>query len=469
MTIFLALLLTTQVRIEAKIDVDPAKTLATMQPLGQGIGVAVWDQHMVDPEIPKLIENAGYKIVRYPGGSYADIYHWKTGTTTKGMGGTVMPGSHFDSYMAMALKAKAETLITVNYGTNPEGTGGAEPSEAAEWVRYANKTKGYKVKYWEIGNEVYGNGFYNGQGWEADLHAPDSKRKEDRLKNPKLGPTEYGKNVNAFVQAMKAEDPSIKIGAVLTCPGGWPDGVDPDWNSNVLKECGRNIDFVVIHWYGEGKTPVEALYSTDQIPVVLGKLRTVVDRYCGDRAKDVQLWMSEGDGSGLGLRQSGGLFAADFFANWLKYGAATVTWWNLHNGMSVSQTGEPGDQGLLSSGHSRAGVFQPPANTPFPPYYGHMMFNKFARPGDTFIQSTSSRRELAAHAVRRKDGRLALMLINRDDDYEMVAQLGEAFSATGKRIDYTRAGIGREKAFSGKAIAVPPSSITVLVFDRSAR
>lgn len=465
MTTLLALLLTqAQMRIEVKVNVDPAKTLATMQPLGQGIGVAVWDQHMVDAEIPKLIRDGGYSIIRYPGGSYADIYHWKTGQTTKGIEGTVMPGSNFDSYMAMAKKAKAETLITVNYGTNPEGTGGAEPSEAAEWVRYANKTKRYGVKYWEIGNEVYGNGFYNGEGWEADLHAPDSKRKADRLQNPKLGPTAYGRNVNEFVKAMKAEDPTIKVGAVLCTPGGWPDGVAPDWNTNVLKECGQNIDFVVVHWYGEGKTPTETLYSTQQIPVVLKKLRAVVDQHCGAHAKDVQLWMTEGDGSGLGLRQMGGLFAADFFACWLKYGAATVTWWNLHNGMNVSPTGEVGDQGLLSSGHSRLGVSQPLANTPFPPYYGHQMFAKFARPGDVFLESSSSRSELAAHAVRRKDGRLAVMLINRDDDYEMVVRVGGASSA-GRRVDYTRAGMGREKAFSGETIAVPPSSITVVVFN----
>ena len=40
-------------------------------------------------------------------------------------------------------------------------------------MRYANVTKGYGVKYWEIGNEVYGNGHY-GADWEADNHADKS-------------------------------------------------------------------------------------------------------------------------------------------------------------------------------------------------------------------------------------------------------------------------------------------------------
>ena len=48
----------------------------------------------------------------------------------------------------------------MNYGS---GTA----AEAAAWVKYANVTKNYGVKYWEVGNEVYGNGAY-GSSWEYD-------------------------------------------------------------------------------------------------------------------------------------------------------------------------------------------------------------------------------------------------------------------------------------------------------------
>src|ERR671928_77302 len=89
----------------------------------------------------------------------------------------------------------AQPMIIANYGT---GT----PAEAADWVRYANVTKGYGAKYWTIGNENYGNGHY-GANWEADDHADKS-------------PTEYGNEVVAFADAMKAVDPTIKVGAVLT-------------------------------------------------------------------------------------------------------------------------------------------------------------------------------------------------------------------------------------------------------------
>ncbi len=64
-------------------------------------------------------------------------------------------------------------MITVDYGA---GT----PQEAADWVKYANKGgagyngpvptysggsstgHNYGIKYWEVGNEVYGNELYGG-------------------------------------------------------------------------------------------------------------------------------------------------------------------------------------------------------------------------------------------------------------------------------------------------------------------
>jgi alpha-L-arabinofuranosidase len=62
--------------------------------------------------------------------------------------------------MGVAAKSGATPILTVNYGSNTSGNGGGTPAFAAAWVQYANVTKGYGVKYWEIGNEVYGNGEY---------------------------------------------------------------------------------------------------------------------------------------------------------------------------------------------------------------------------------------------------------------------------------------------------------------------
>jgi hypothetical protein len=441
------------------VKVDVSKVLATMPPQALGIGVAVWDEHMMDSDAARRVREAGFKVIRYPGGSYADLYQWKTHSSTKGMEANIQKGREFDSFMGLCRRTGTTPLITVNYGSNPEGTGGAEPGYAAEWVRYANKEKGYGVKYWEIGNEVYGNGFYNGTGWEVDLHAPDTKQPKDRLKNPKLGPLAYGENVNAFVTAMKAEDSTVKIGAVLTTPGGWPDGVEPDWNTTVLNTCGRNVDFVVVHWYGDGKSPAEVLTSLRNVPKIMTKLKELVATYC---RPGTEIWMTEGDSSSQVMRHPGALFAADHFMTWLENGASHVDWWNLHNGLSHWQ-GIYDDQGILSSGHSTQGVTQPPANTPFPPYYGVQMFSRAASPGDRFLAVTSSRPTLVAHAVRRKNGKVAVMLINEDPDHDSTVTV-QGVAGFSERLEYRRgmSGIRRSRGKTDGAIRVPAYSIVVL-------
>ena len=96
--------------------------------------------------------------------------------------------------MGIARKVGASPIITVNYGS---GTA----AEAAAWVRYANFTKKYGVKYWELGNEIPGDGTYGAQ-WEYNT-------------KPK-GATAYADNIADYITRMKAADPGIKVGAVLT-------------------------------------------------------------------------------------------------------------------------------------------------------------------------------------------------------------------------------------------------------------
>lgn len=430
---------------------------------GLGIGVAVWDEYMTHPAVPMLIRDAGFRVIRFPGGSYSDLYHWKTHTATKGQEATIRPGVDFDSFMAMTRKSKAQALITVNYGSNPEGTGGADPAEAAEWVRYANKVKKYGIKYWEIGNEVYGNGFYNGSPWEVDLHAPLTGKKEDRLQNPLLGPKAYATNLLAFVKAMKKEDPSIKIGAILTTPGGWPDGVAPDWNSTVLSICGKEIDFVVVHWYGEGRSPQAILDSHKQVIPICDKLKSLIAEHCGGRK--VQIWMTEGDASGWNTRHPGALFAANHFPTWIKAGATHINWWDLHNGATKAFDGTLDDQGILSNGSSVDGMKEPPLNTPFPPYYGVQMVDRLIKPGDHFVAATSDRSSLVVHAARAKKGQIRLMLINQDSENAVDVRIG-GVGSNGTRFDY---GPGdkaiRKSAFRGNRITVPKFGITTLAFE----
>ncbi|MFD0531696.1 hypothetical protein ACFQ1I_42140 [Kitasatospora arboriphila] len=183
------------------VTVNASAGLGTVGSTALGANTAVWDSYMNDPQVVSLYKAAGIGALRYPGGSYSDIYHWVDNTAP---GGYVAPGTDFDAFMGTVKASGAQPVLIANYGS---GTA----QEAADWVRYANVTKNYGAKYWEIGNEIYGNGVY-GSGWENDVHADKT-------------PDQYAREVKAYAAAMKAVDPTVKIGAVLTMPGNWPDGI----------------------------------------------------------------------------------------------------------------------------------------------------------------------------------------------------------------------------------------------------
>ena len=101
----------------------------------------------------------------------------------------------------------------------------------------------------------------------------------------------------------------------------------------------------------------------------------------------------------------------------MENGVFTVDWWNVHNGTDGgvhASAGSPTsrDFGLLSSGTCLAdGVTCEPAlNTPFAPYHALADDAKFARPGDQLIRAGSSDPLVKAHAARRPNGDLAVLL-----------------------------------------------------------
>jgi len=436
------------------------------------MNTAVWDGHLLDGSMPSVLRQAGVTVLRFPGGSSADNYHWRTNSFCNG--GYANPTDTFDAFMGVARATGAQPLITVNYGSNAACTGGGDPAEAAAWVRYANVTKGDGVKYWEIGNEVYGNGTYPG-GWETDLH-------------PHKGPAAYASNAAAFVDAMKAADPSIKVGVALTTPGYWPDGQAPDWNTAVLDGVCAKIDFVDVHWYpiNDAGTDADLLASTGQIAGMMSTLRAAITAHCGARANQIQILLGEMNTNSTGKQRVGlvdALFLADGFMTWLEDGAANTSWWDLHNGIDPNGNNSPslygaatyGDLGLLSGGGSAGGTSEPPANTPFPPYYGLQMLTKLGMPGDTMVAASSDQALVTAHAVRQANGNLALMLVNKSPDttYNVTVSLsGYSPASTATIYSYgmqsrtistgSVSGIGNAFAQS-----IPPYSLTTVVMTPS--
>jgi len=113
-------------------------------------------------------------VLRWPGGCFADNYHWKDAIGPKNkrkkienvMWGNVMEDNSFgtNEFLDMCEMMGADPYLAVNMG-------GGTVQEAAEWVQYVNhangtsyltdlrmqsgRTKPWHVKYWGVGNESW--------------------------------------------------------------------------------------------------------------------------------------------------------------------------------------------------------------------------------------------------------------------------------------------------------------------------
>jgi hypothetical protein len=431
--------------VSATVAVNVGSAKGTVPTMGQGLNAAVWDGRMNDASQPALLKGAGVRALRYPGGSYGDIFHWKDNTAT---GGYVAPGTGFDQFMTTAKAAGTQPVLIANYGS---GTA----QEAADWVTYANKTKGYGVTYWEIGNEVYGNGHY-GSGWEKDDHADKS-------------PKAYATNALEYISKMKAVDPSIKIGVVLTTPGNWPDGQkaggdSADWNNTVLSIVGGKADFGIIHWYPTSKSATENLGKPSaEIPTMTSSLRSLYAKY---NAANMGIAVTEMNAAYQDDSATAGLFAADSYLTWWENGVFNTDWWQLRNGNDgKTSTNDDGttnynEAGIVSVGGNGA----PPVDTPFPTYYGLTLAGRIGAPGDTLVAASSNNPQLIAHAVKTASGGVNVLLINEDLNNSTAVSLS-GISAGGVTVEQWKKGDSRISSTtqaSAGSITVPPYSLTLL-------
>ena len=177
-------------------------------------------------------------FVRWPGGNVAQDYHWVWGIGPRDQRTTWVnlawanedEPSDFgsDEFIQFCRNLGAEPSLTVNV----EGRG-ATADEAAAWVEYANGPVNSKygamraanghpeplrVKYWELGNEIWGT-------W-VRAHS-DAET--------------YARNFNRYAAAMRAVDPSIRLIAV--------GDNDLNWDRTVLRIASANLDYLAIHHY----------------------------------------------------------------------------------------------------------------------------------------------------------------------------------------------------------------------------
>lgn len=453
----------------ASVTVNATAGLGTVPAHAIGLNTAVYDGSMNDSAIPSLLKAAGIDALRYPGGSYSDIYNWQDQTAAAG--GFVAQNTGFSNFMGTVNAAGAAPVITVNYGT---GT----PSLASAWAQAAASDN---VRYWEVGNEVYGNGTY-GADWEADSHCKTSLNGSpvtvgsEPSQTYNCGPVEYAANFLQFQSAIHSANANAKVCAVLTTPGFWPDGVTnseypQSWNQTVLSALKGNTQCVIVHYYPGGSSTAAMLTDPSDIAGIVSTLHSEISQYAGvGNPSSVPVIVTETNSTIDMDTQPAALFGADMYMTWLENGAANVDWWNEHNGAGTPSTvngvQDYGDQGIFSNGSSGSGVTEPAVDTPFAPYYGIEMLSKLAAPGDTMVTASSSQSLLKVHAARDASGNLNVLIDNEDPSNPYTVSLAASgFTASGTPTVYTLANNATSITSapgSATSVAAGPYSLTVV-------
>ncbi|HMF40034.1 MAG TPA: hypothetical protein VKQ32_05045 [Polyangia bacterium] len=175
--------------------------------------------------------------------------------------------AQMDRAVAYARAIGAEPLIQVPRLANAAGAP-STADDAAAMVRYANVTKGYGLKYFSVGNEP---DLYDSMGLPSDSTMPAI---------PGYSPADFCTATRAYVTAMKAVDPTIKIvGPDLAYKYQIGNG-NYDWLSPILQDCGDLFDIVAIHRYPYSADQAFAQSAANDAAAfrgVVGNVRTAMD------------------------------------------------------------------------------------------------------------------------------------------------------------------------------------------------
>ncbi|KAI1815707.1 glycoside hydrolase superfamily [Poronia punctata] len=243
----------------ALIEIDAAKRLSKIDPMTYGgftehMGRCIYGG-IYDPGNP-LSDSDGFRkdvidalreldvpVIRYPGGNFCATYHWQDGIGPRekrpsrpelawlGTETNQFGTDEFMAWLSVLSKGRpggrVEPYICLNMGT---GT----LDEALAWVEYCNGTRNtyyanlrranghpepYRVKYWALGNEVWGP-------WQVEQMTAE----------------DYAKKANQWAKALRLLDPDI----VLVLCG--QDGTT-SWDHTVLQACVPVVDMHSIHVY----------------------------------------------------------------------------------------------------------------------------------------------------------------------------------------------------------------------------
>ncbi|MGF1587854.1 MAG: hypothetical protein ACFCU7_01170 [Pleurocapsa sp.] len=253
--------------IEITVDVNQVVADTANNPMGIGLNF-IGDSPLVSNPLQdikvgtlRFATNEYYLFDRHepknPRVSIQDPNLWQVSSFSK-PDGSWWGRLNFDDFMSVCQSTKAEPFVVIAIdaiaytGDAPHATPEEVLAAAVEWVKYANIERGYNVTHWEIGNE-------------SNIENND---------NINWTPEDYAQTVVQFSQAMKAVDPSIKIGA-----NGMRIKKNDDWWARIMPIIKDDVDFLITHQYSWQKNYQEWKDAADEYDYNIQDAVAAIKRY----------------------------------------------------------------------------------------------------------------------------------------------------------------------------------------------
>lgn len=375
------------------------------------------------------------RIIRGPAGSVSDVYFFDAAPNAapadapanhvKADGTTAAAGYWYgknadtwtfttDGYYNMLQQTNSIGLLTVNYGYARYGTGpnpvAAAAHLAANWVRYDRG----RTKYWEVGNECFGD-------WEAGYRI-NTATNQDGQPEIVTGAL-YGRHFKIFADSMRQAAAEtgfpIKIGAVVydSEPQAWNTSTIRNWNTGLFNAAGSSPDYYAVHSYftpyQENSTAATIFNSSITVPPAVKNYINTGLANAGLPLKPIALteWNLFASGSKQNVSAIAGIHTVLTIGELVKqqYGAAVR--WDLANGWDNGD-----DHGMFSLG-DEPGVAK---WNPRPAFYFMHYFQQNA--GDRLIASTvTGSADVVSIATSFTSGQKGVILVNKSNSEKTTA------------------------------------------------
>lgn len=463
----------TTAQTTANISFDVNATGTDINPLVLGTNLPAWlapSRTKNNTFINRTIAT-DVPLMRIPGGSWSNFYEWSNcemnnvcpwtwgvlkptdfidfmqSTNTEGMYTINMNGTTKEAAALVAFFNGSVSDNTV-IGSDVKGRNWGTVSEWAQLRSDNGNPDPFYIKYWEIGNEIYGG--EQGKdcaswGWE-DVWTCDGREYVNGLGN--------NEGFIAYRNAMRAVDPTIMVGAVgVPDPASWS-----NWGNEVIEEAGDVMDFYIIHKYGFGSQQgnMQTMLAEPQgsWQTIKADIDAAFDQYAGGRripiaVTEYNLFAVEGQDVNERMSQAvNGLYLADTIGQMMKHEFDIANQWDLAHG----DNSIPSRYGLMR------------ANNYFrsPQYYVFPMWSRFGSEMLPISSSHNAATELSVYAGRIDPWTVSVMAINKTGNQinTSIELNGATSSLPGGTVDIVKANSLSSTSVTFNGSSNPNDSLT---------